>query len=61
MASLGKIFVFEFPLPGLMHLYDELIMRFYCYYYNVQSYIVAFLVNIATKLVNSAPNTGLAL
>ena len=27
------------PLPGLMHLYDELIMRFYWYYFNVQSYL----------------------
>ena len=51
----------EAPLSGLMHLHDELIMRFYWYYYNVQSYMVAFLVNIATKLLNYAPNTGLAL
>ena len=48
------------PLTGLMHLYDELTMRFYRYSHNVQSYTVAFLVNIATKLLNFAPNWGLA-
>ena len=44
------------PLPGLMHLHDKLIMSFYWYSYNLQSYIVVLLVNIATKLLNFAPN-----
>ena len=44
------------PLPALMHLYDEPIMRLYWYSYNVQSYMVVFLVNIATKPLNFAPN-----
>ena len=48
------------PFPGLMHLYDELTMSFYWYSYNVQFYIVAFLVKRATKLLNFAPNWGLA-
>ena len=43
-----------------MHLYDELTMSFYWYSYNVQFYIAAFLVKIATKLLNFAPNWGLA-
>ena len=48
------------PFSGLMHLYDELTMSFYWYSYNVQFYIVAFLVKRATKLLNFAPNWGLA-
>ena len=47
-------------LPGLMYLSDELAMTFNRYTYNVQSFIVVMLVNIATKLLKFALKLGLA-
>ena len=43
-----------------MYLSDEPIMSLDMLTYNVQSYIYAFLVEIATNLLNYIPNDGLA-
>ena len=42
------------PLLRLMYLSDEIIMSIYWYYYHVQSCIIAFLVEKATKLLHFA-------
>ena len=42
-----------------MYISDELAMSLNRYTYNVQSFIVVMLVNIATKLLNFALKSGL--
>ena len=46
------------PLPGLMHLSDELMMNLNRYPYDVQSFIFKKMVNIDTKMLNVLQNWG---
>ena len=48
------------PFPRLVYHYNELILDFYWYSYNAQSYIGVFLFKVATQILNVAPNYGLA-
>ena len=48
------------PFLGIAHLSDEQILSIYWCSYHIQSCIVAFLVETATKLLNFATQQGLA-
>ena len=44
-----------------MYISDELIISLNRYNYNVQSFIVVILVNIATRILNFVPKLGVSL
>ena len=59
VVRLNYKFVFG-STPMLHERFDELILNFHWYPYNLQPYIVVFLVGLATQTLNFAPKYGLA-